>query len=127
MNKKRRPSARISRRRAGARSSQINIIGKPAEVALSAPPQGGEFLRTARARSEAHAPAPAPELRAPDDLLTPEQAAQYLHRTPATLANWRSNGRYRLSFVKCGSRILYRRSAIEAFLNERTRGAGAAA
>lgn len=59
------------------------------------------------------------------DLVTARQAASMLGIAESTLAAWRCLQRYKLSFVKVGSRVMYRRSALESFLNERTRGAAA--
>jgi excisionase family DNA binding protein len=50
------------------------------------------------------------------DLLSPKAAAQYLHLQPHTLAVWRCN-RQHLPFIKLGSRILYRRSDLDAYLD----------
>lgn len=54
------------------------------------------------------------------NLLSPAQAAEYLQVKVATLAVWRSNGRYNLSYVKIGSRVQYRLSDLDAFIAERT-------
>jgi excisionase family DNA binding protein len=56
------------------------------------------------------------------ELLTREQAAEYLHLSPQTLATWASTGRYPLPFVKCGRLVRYRVSDLEEFLTARTRG-----
>lgn len=56
-----------------------------------------------------------------DPLVTPEAAADRLGVSPRTLAIWRCTGRYDLPFVKCGARVRYRTSAIENFLERRTR------
>ena len=54
------------------------------------------------------------------NLLTPEQAAEYLHVAPDTLAVWRCTGRYDLKFVKIGSRVFYDESDLEEFILSRT-------
>jgi excisionase family DNA binding protein len=59
------------------------------------------------------------------DLLTAEEAAAYLGVRPQTLAVWRLNRRYPLPFIKVGSKVRYRRSDLERFLEERTIGASA--
>ena len=59
------------------------------------------------------------------DLLTREQAADFLGIKPQTLAVWHTTKRYNLPFIKVGSRVRYRRSDLERFLNERTIGASA--
>ena len=55
------------------------------------------------------------------ELLTREQAAEYLHLSPQTLATWASEGRYGLPFVKCGRLVRYRRTDLDEFLSARTR------
>lgn len=57
-----------------------------------------------------------------DDLLTPREAASLLRVKISTLAIWRCRGRYPLPYIKVGSRICYRRSEIEKFLQSRTVG-----
>lgn len=65
-----------------------------------------------------------PSLR---DLLDEVQAAITLDVTPGTLSVWRSTGRYNLPFIKVGRNVRYRRSDLEAWLEERTRANGATA
>jgi len=57
-----------------------------------------------------------------DPLLTPPEAAAYLGVTENTLSVWRCVGRYNIKFVKVGRLVKYRRSALDAFLDSRTRG-----
>ena len=57
----------------------------------------------------------------PDPLLTPEESANLLRVSPGTLAVWRTTGRYNLPFVKCGGRVRYRLTDIQAFINSRLR------
>jgi len=57
-----------------------------------------------------------------DDLLTPTEVAKALGVSISTLAIWRCERRYHLSYVKVGARVRYRRSDVEAFLNQQTRG-----
>jgi len=57
----------------------------------------------------------------PADLLTPEQAALVLGLSIKTLATWRSTGRHSLPFIRCGARIRYRRSELDAWLADRQR------
>ena len=59
------------------------------------------------------------------DLLDEVQAAVTLDVTPGTLAVWRSTGRYKLPFIKVGSKVRYRRADLEAWLEARTRANGA--
>lgn len=54
-------------------------------------------------------------------LLDPEQVAEALGVSPKTLNVWRCTGRYNLPFVKVGTRVRYRASDVEAFLERRTR------
>lgn len=67
-------------------------------------------------------PGSTPETRNNDPLLDPQQAASYLGLAVQTLAVWRTTRRYPLAFVKVGSRVYYRRSALEQFLESRTKG-----
>lgn len=58
-----------------------------------------------------------------DPLEDTESAAQFLRVRPATLAVWRSTGRFgdELPHVKMGSRVFYRRSVLYRFRENRTR------
>jgi Helix-turn-helix domain len=58
------------------------------------------------------------------DLLTEQEAADFLDLKPGTLAVWRSTGRYKLGFVKVGAWVRYRRADLEAWLASRTRANG---
>lgn len=55
-----------------------------------------------------------------EELLTPQQAAEILHVKVATLAVWRCHKRYRLRYQKIGSKVFYRPSEIERFIESRT-------
>jgi len=57
---------------------------------------------------------------ADDRLLSPERVSRILGVTPATLAVWRSTGRYPLKFVRVGRKIMYRRQAVDEFIDSRT-------
>ena len=57
----------------------------------------------------------------PDDLLDEQEAAELLRVKPGTLSVWRSTGRYRLPFIKIGRLVRYRRSALIAWAENRTR------
>ena len=59
------------------------------------------------------------------ELLTREQAADFLGIRPQTLAVWHSTGRYLIPLVKVGRSVRYRMSDLEKFLQERTVGAAA--
>jgi excisionase family DNA binding protein len=52
-----------------------------------------------------------------DEFLTTEQLADYLHVAPQTLRQWRWQGSGPPG-IKVGRRVLYRRSAVEAWLAE---------
>ncbi len=56
------------------------------------------------------------------DLLTREQAAEFLAIKPQTLAAWLCTGRYPLSVVKIGRSVRYRRSDLERFIESRVVG-----
>lgn len=49
-----------------------------------------------------------------------KQAAEVLDVKPATLAVWRSTGRYRLPYLKVGRLVKYRISDLAEFLARRT-------
>ncbi|MGA2585359.1 MAG: helix-turn-helix domain-containing protein [Tepidisphaeraceae bacterium] len=53
-------------------------------------------------------------------LMTPEQTAAMLAVKTQTLALWRCSGRHNLPFLKVGSKIRYRKSAVETWLEQRT-------
>ena len=55
-----------------------------------------------------------------EQLLTPQQASSVLGVSPQTLAIWRCNKRYDLSYVKVGRYVRYRYSDILAFIEGRT-------
>jgi excisionase family DNA binding protein len=61
------------------------------------------------------------------DLLDDKAAADLLDVSPGTLSVWRSTGRYNLPFLKVGRKVRYRRSALLAWLESRTRETGATA
>jgi predicted DNA-binding transcriptional regulator AlpA len=56
----------------------------------------------------------------PDALLTPPTCAAYLGLSVLTLADFRCRG-VGPNFIKCGASVRYRRSAVEAWLESRTR------
>ena len=58
------------------------------------------------------------------DLLDEKKAAEVLDVEPGTLSVWRSTGRYKIPFLKIGSKVRYRRSDLEAWLESRTRTNG---
>lgn len=63
----------------------------------------------------------------PETLMTPQQAAQVLGLSVKTLATWRSTGRHALPFIRCGGRVRYRRSDVDAWLESQSRTSTAAA
>ena len=64
-------------------------------------------------------------VQASKELMDDKAAAAVLDVTPGTLSVWRSTGRYALPFVKVGRNVRYRRSDLLAWLEKRTREAGA--
>ncbi len=54
-------------------------------------------------------------------LITPDKVSEILGISKGTLAVWRSIGRYNLPYVKIGSRVMYRLTDIQAFIEERLR------
>ena len=52
-------------------------------------------------------------------LLTPSEVSNLLGVTTGTLQVWRTTRRYPLSFVKIGSRVMYRESAVLEFIERR--------
>jgi hypothetical protein len=59
-----------------------------------------------------------------EKLLTPFEAANVLSVSPATLAIWRSTGRYSLPFTKIGSLVRYRPSDLARFIASRSHDGG---
>lgn len=59
------------------------------------------------------------------DLLDEKAAAAVLDVKPGSLSVWRSTGRYSIPFLKIGSKVRYRRSDLENWLESRTRQTGA--
>lgn len=58
------------------------------------------------------------------NLLTEQQAANYLTLAPGTLSVWRSTGRNNLPFVKIGGSVRYRLSDLDAWMASRERASG---
>ncbi len=56
----------------------------------------------------------------PNNFLNSNQAAELLGIKPETLAIWRYNKRYALTYIKIGSKVFYRREDIESFIIENT-------
>ena len=58
------------------------------------------------------------------DLLNEVQAAAILDTSVGTLQVWRSTGRYKIPFIKIGRNVRYKRAALEAWIESRTRSTG---
>jgi hypothetical protein len=58
-------------------------------------------------------------------LLTREEASERLGVKAVTLDKWRSNKKYRLSYVKIGGLVRYPSESVELFIRERTITPGA--
>jgi excisionase family DNA binding protein len=61
------------------------------------------------------------------DLVDEIEAAEILDLAPGTLSVWRSTGRYGIPFIKVGRKVRYSRTALNAWLESRTRTNGATA
>ena len=59
------------------------------------------------------------------NLVDEKEAAVIFGVSPGTLQVWRSTGRYAIPFLKVGRLVKYRRSALENWLESRTRLSGA--
>ena len=55
------------------------------------------------------------------NLLTRQQAAEFLGLRPQTLACWASTGRHGLSYVKAGRSVRYRLSDLQNWMESRVR------
>lgn len=56
------------------------------------------------------------------EMMSPQQAADYLGVTVGTLSIWRCRRSYPLPFVKVGRKVCYRKSDLDTFIERRTRG-----
>ena len=54
-----------------------------------------------------------------DTLLNDREATAYLNLSGGTLRVWRSQKRYKLPYSKIGSRVMYRLSDLNAFIESR--------
>ena len=54
------------------------------------------------------------------ELLTREEAASYIKIGVHSLAQWAVSGRYNLPMIKVGGSVRYRRTDLDAWLDERT-------
>ena len=50
-------------------------------------------------------------------LITPKNTSDILGVTTGTLQVWRSTGRYNLSYIKIGGKVMYKRTAVMAFID----------
>ena len=62
-----------------------------------------------------------------DVLVDEKTAAKHIDVAPGTLSVWRSTGRYRLPFLKIGSKVRYRLSDLDTWLATRVQAGGATA
>lgn len=62
--------------------------------------------------------------RLPSDLLSNEEAAEYLRISPQTLSSWRSQGPHEIPYTKVGRAIRYRVADLDAFLFRSERSFG---
>jgi excisionase family DNA binding protein len=60
------------------------------------------------------------------NLLNNKEAAAYIGVLPKTLEIWRCTKRYPIPFIKVGRLVKYRKSDLDAFLDQRTIGKGEA-
>jgi hypothetical protein len=56
---------------------------------------------------------------AADDLLSPKEAARYLHVQRRTLDTWRYRKSYPLPYIPIGSKIFYKLADVLAFIESR--------
>jgi hypothetical protein len=59
----------------------------------------------------------------PAELIVEREAAQLIHKKPATLAAWRTNKarRQHIPYLKVGAKVFYRRADISAWLAAQVR------
>lgn len=60
-----------------------------------------------------------------DPIFNNADAAEYIGVTPRTLEVWRSTKRHVIPYIKVGRLVKYRKSALDAFLEQQTIGADA--
>lgn len=87
--------------------SLIHILARAISIAA---PEGGT---------------PQPLPRDAGRLLSPLETADLLGVSASTLSVWRCRGRQELPYVKVGSRVMYRQSDIDDYLEGRTRRSSA--
>ncbi len=60
------------------------------------------------------------QVTALSNLLSNDQAAEYIGVTPRTLEVWRCTKRHPIPYIKVGRLVKYRQSDLDAFLESRT-------
>lgn len=55
-----------------------------------------------------------------EDKMPNDEAADYIGVEPHSLEVWRSTKRYDIPYVKIGSKVFYRRSDLDVFIEHRT-------
>lgn len=58
------------------------------------------------------------------EMMTPQQAADYLGVSVQTIAVWRCTRRYPIPFVKVGRKVCYRKTDLDRFIQHRTEKCG---
>ena len=99
--------------------SQNTHVAPP--TCTTAPEQTSTTRLALKSTAEPHTPATPPPPQAPSTNLTTSEAAHYLHVQPATLEQWRWNGRGP-NYVKIGRSCRYRQVDLESFLEARVFG-----
>ena len=56
------------------------------------------------------------------ELLSRQEAADYIRVRPQTLAVWKTTNRHKIPVVKVGSKVFYRKSDLDKWLESRTIG-----
>ncbi|MBT3505304.1 MAG: helix-turn-helix domain-containing protein [Piscirickettsiaceae bacterium] len=55
-------------------------------------------------------------MKTKENLITPEQAAEYLGMSPKTMNKWRSTGENNIPYSKIGRSVRYRLSDLDAYI-----------
>ena len=55
-------------------------------------------------------------MKTKENLITPEQAAEYLCMSPKTMNKWRSTGENNIPYSKIGRSVRYRLSDLDAYI-----------
>ena len=58
------------------------------------------------------------------EMITPQQAADYLGVKPETLSVWRCTRKHPIPFVKVGRKVCYRKSDLDRYIQSRTQNRG---